>query len=185
MTMSSSAGLSSMFMLYLNPEHPPGSTAIRSPALSGETFSSAMNFLTSAAADSVTVRVMGLVCCVVAIAILQSRANLDSSFGQVNSLAARLPPLCDLRSPTGRSSRWVDCYGRLLGVPFCRTARCFAAGSRCSVRGPAHELRHPWLGWPRDGEEPPAGLRCLEGRGAVDRGRGDRPDVRDLDARGA
>src|SRR2546422_1080483 len=86
MTRSSSAGLSSMFKLYLNPEQPPGSTAMRSPAVSGETFSSAMNFLTSTAAGSVTVRVMGLVRCVVAIAILQSRANLDSSCGQVNSL---------------------------------------------------------------------------------------------------
>src|SRR2546425_838807 len=56
MTMSSSAGLSSIFKLYLNPEHPPGSTAIRSPAVSGETFSSAMNFLTSTAAESVTAR---------------------------------------------------------------------------------------------------------------------------------
>src|SRR5216683_1207641 len=86
MTRSSSAGLSSMFRLYLKPEHPPGSTAMRSPAVSGDTFSSAMNFLTSTAACSVTVRVMGLVRCVVAIAILQSGANLDSSFGQVNSL---------------------------------------------------------------------------------------------------
>src|SRR2546425_4335989 len=59
MTRSSSAGLSSMLRLYLKPEHPPGSTAMRSPAVSGETFSSAMNFLTSTAACSVTVRVMG------------------------------------------------------------------------------------------------------------------------------
>src|SRR5439155_994993 len=49
MTTSSSAGLSSMFKLYLKPEHPPGSTAMRSPAVSGDTFSSAMNFLTSTA----------------------------------------------------------------------------------------------------------------------------------------
>src|SRR5256886_16383220 len=85
MTTSSSAGLSSMFKLYLKPEHPPGSTAIRTRAVSGDTFSPPMNFLPSTAACSVTVRVMGLVCCVVAIAILQSRANLDGSFGQVNS----------------------------------------------------------------------------------------------------
>src|SRR5258705_1467922 len=98
MTRSSSAGLSSMLKLYLNPEQPPGSTAMRSPAVSGETFSSAMNFLTSTAAGSVTVRVMGLVCCVVAIAILQSRANLDSSFGQVNSL----PRGCRHYAPNAR-----------------------------------------------------------------------------------
>src|SRR5256712_13693305 len=98
MTRSSSAGLSSMFRLYLKPEHPPGSTAMRSPAVSGETFSSAMNFLTSTAACSVTVRVMGLVRCVVAIAILQSGANLDGSCGQVNSL----PRGCRHYAPNAR-----------------------------------------------------------------------------------
>src|SRR6266508_3862632 len=98
MTTSSSAGLSSMLKLYLNPEQPPGSTAMRSPAVSGATFSSAMNFLTSTAAGSVTVRVMGLVCCVVAIAILQSGANLDSSCGQVNSL----PRGCRHYAPNAR-----------------------------------------------------------------------------------
>src|SRR2546426_7627616 len=98
MTRSSSAGLSSMFRLYLKPEHPPGSTAMRSPAVSGETFSSAMNFLPSTAACSVTVRVMGLVRCVVAIAILQSGANLDGSCGQVNSL----PRGCRHYAPNAR-----------------------------------------------------------------------------------
>src|SRR5256885_14541577 len=87
-----------MFRLYLKPEPPPGSTAMRSPAVSGETFSSAMTFLPSTAACSVTVRVMGLVRCVVAIAILQSRANLDSSCGQVNSL----PRGCRHYAPNAR-----------------------------------------------------------------------------------
>src|SRR5690242_2879803 len=64
--MSSSAGLSSMLKLYRNPEQPPGSTPTRRPAVSGDTCSSAMNFLTSAAALSVTVSVMGVAFCVVA-----------------------------------------------------------------------------------------------------------------------
>src|SRR6266496_1672463 len=81
-----------MFKLYLKPEHPPGSTAMRSPAVSGDTFSSAMNLRTSAAAFSVSVRVTGVVFCVVAIAILQSRANLDGSLVQVNSPPRGLPP---------------------------------------------------------------------------------------------
>src|SRR6266480_2992560 len=74
-----------MFRLYLNPEQPPGITPTRSPAVSRGTFSSARNFFTSAAARSVRVRVTVVVCCVVAIAILLSRANLDSSFARVNS----------------------------------------------------------------------------------------------------
>src|SRR5216117_952206 len=48
--------------------------------------------------------------------------------------------------------------------------------------GLAHQLHHPRLGQPRDGEDPAAGLRRVEGRRAVDRRRHDRPYVRDLDA---
>src|SRR5437899_7951469 len=55
-----------MLRLYLNPEQPPGSTPTRRPAVSGATCSSAMNFRTSAAALSVTVSVMGVAFCVVA-----------------------------------------------------------------------------------------------------------------------
>src|SRR5207248_11378421 len=107
--MSSSAGLSSMLRLYLKPEHPPGSTPIRSPAVSGETFSSAMNLRTSTAAWSVRVSVMGALRCVVAIAILQSHANLESPGGPVNSRSARPARPCDLRSPIGWSSPCTSC----------------------------------------------------------------------------
>src|SRR6266849_1960310 len=52
-----------------------------------------MNLRTSAAAWSVSVRVIGVVCCVVAIAILQSRANLDSSVEPVNSRREDAAPM--------------------------------------------------------------------------------------------
>src|SRR5919198_2486797 len=58
-------------------------TPTRRPAVSGDTFSSAMNLRTSAAAVSVSVRVIGV--CVVAIAILQSHANLERPVAPVNS----------------------------------------------------------------------------------------------------
>jgi hypothetical protein len=45
-----------MFRLYLNPEHPPGSTLTLRPALSTGTCSAPMNFLTSSAARSVIIR---------------------------------------------------------------------------------------------------------------------------------
>src|SRR5881296_851881 len=60
---------------------------MRRPADSGDTFSSAMNLRTSAAARSVSVSVMGVVFCVIPIWILQSLANLDGSGGQVNGAA--------------------------------------------------------------------------------------------------
>src|SRR5688500_12252620 len=52
-TKSSSRGRSSMLRLYLNPEHPPGSTLTRSPAVSTGTCSWVMNFTTSSAARPV------------------------------------------------------------------------------------------------------------------------------------
>src|SRR5688500_20328757 len=52
-TWSSSRGRSSMFRLYLKPEHPPGSTLTRSPATAGSTCSASMNFSTSSTARGV------------------------------------------------------------------------------------------------------------------------------------
>src|ERR1041384_5403031 len=56
-----------MFRAYLKPEQPPGITPTRRPATVASTFSSARNFLTSAAACSVRVSVTGAVFCVVPI----------------------------------------------------------------------------------------------------------------------
>src|SRR5207248_9628087 len=96
-TMSSSAGLSSMLRLYLNPEQPPGNTPTRRPAVSGATCSSAMNFLTSAAALSVTVSVMGVAFCVVAMMYPPIRQEVR----QVESGCQ--PPAC---IPGPRSPNW-------------------------------------------------------------------------------
>src|SRR5688572_31679032 len=51
---SPSRDCSSILRLYWNPEHPPGTTRTRSPEVSGNPSSPAINFLISVAADSVT-----------------------------------------------------------------------------------------------------------------------------------
>src|SRR5512146_82488 len=66
-----------MFNAYLNPEHPPGITPTRRPAIAGSTFSSAMNFRTSTAARSVRVRVMDSGFWVVVMSIPPSANNLN------------------------------------------------------------------------------------------------------------
>ena len=51
--MSSSSGCSSTFKPYLKPAQPPGNTETLNPAVSTETSSALMNFLTCATASSV------------------------------------------------------------------------------------------------------------------------------------
>src|SRR5436190_18267637 len=108
--MSSSAGLSSMLRLYLNPEQPPGSTPTRRPAVSGDTCSSAMNFLTSAAAWSVTVSVMRVAFCVVAMRYPPIRQEVRQAEPTCQ------PPAC---IPAHRSPNW----GASITEPYPHAAR--------------------------------------------------------------
>src|SRR5216110_2200167 len=85
---------------------------------------------------------------------------------------------------TGLAARRRDDRHRVLGDSLCRRAGRVPPGLPGDLPGPPHQLHHPRLGQACDGEDPPAGLHHLEGRGPVDRGWDDRADVRDLDALG-
>src|SRR2546426_1138939 len=169
-----------MLRLYLNPEQPPGSTPTRRPAVSGDTCSSAMNLRTSAAALSVSVRAIGVAFCVVAMiyppmreqvshvgpacqppACVPARRshNWGASTTGSHPHAPRLPRLVDHRAVLRlqRGGRSV------LRAPLRRPAGRFPARLPSPLLGSAHQLHHPGLGEPRDGEDSPVGLHRLEG----------------------
>src|SRR6266850_960331 len=107
--MSSSNGFSSMFRPYLNPEHPPGSTAIRRPALSAGTCSCSMNFLTCSEARSVMDSVTAGCCVVVISKTLLVDRNLAKTAGRCQRGApapvAERVERCNLRASHGMEPR--------------------------------------------------------------------------------